>query len=144
MFDHPILKMLMDRYGHIEDLSQLQDTMRRDGFGELIDAMNDNPEIMDSFLEEHREEIEQSLRHYHGSGTMSAQEPVQGRPLGVNDAFKFDPGSCLAECDGKCCKDRNYLMISYPDIFKLLASPAAHHLNIYSTCDLFDRKPPII
>ena len=144
MFDNPILKNLMDRFGHIEELDQLQDVMRRDGFGEFIDAMNDNPAIMDSFLEEHREEIEQSLRHYKGSGTMSAQEPVQGRPLGVNDAFKFDPGSCLTDCDGKCCKDRNYLMLSYRDIFRLLASPAAGHLNIYSTCDLFDRKPPII
>lgn len=144
MFDNPILKMMMDRYGHIDDLDQLQDAMRSDGFGEFIDAMNDNPEIIDSFLEEHREEIEQSLRHYTGSGTMAAQEPVQGLPLGLNDAFKFNPESCLAECDGKCCKDRNYLMISYPDIFKLLASPAARHLNLYSTCDLFDRKPQII
>ncbi len=144
MFDNPILKMMMDRYGHIENLDQLQDAMRRDGFGEFIDAMNNHPEIMDSFLQEHREEIEQSLRHYQGSGTMAPQEPVQGRPLSVNDTFKFNPGSCLTECDGKCCKDRNYLMISYPDIFKLLASPAAPHLNIYSTCDLFDRKPPII
>jgi hypothetical protein len=29
MFDNPILKMFMDRYGHIEDLDQLQDAMSR-------------------------------------------------------------------------------------------------------------------
>ena len=96
----------MDRYGHIEDLDQLQDAMRSDGFGEFIDAMNDNPEIMDSVLEEHREEVEQSLRHYTSSGIMAAQEPVQGLPLDLNDAFKLNPGSCLSECDGKCCKDK--------------------------------------
>ncbi|MGD8210850.1 MAG: hypothetical protein PVF32_13395 [Desulfobacterales bacterium] len=144
MFDGPILKILMDRYGHIEDLDQLQDAMRKDGFGEFIDALNDHPEIMDSILEEHREEIEQSLRHYTGSGTMAAQEPVQGIPLDMNDTFKFDQGSCLAECDGRCCKNRNYLMISYPDIFRLLASTAASHLGIHSTRDLFDRRPPVI
>jgi hypothetical protein len=38
----------------------------------------------------------------------------------------------------------NHSAESYPDIFKLLASPAARHLNLYSTCDLFDRKPQII
>jgi len=144
MFDNPIMKILMDRYGHIEDLDQLQDAMRRDGFGEFIDAFNDNPEIMESFVEEHGEEIERSLRLYRGSGTMPVQESVQSQLLGTDDAFKFDPRSCLTDCDGKCCKGRNYLMISYSDIFKLLDSPAARHLNIYSTRDLFERKPPII
>lgn len=144
MFDNPIMKTLMDRYGHIEDLDKLQDAMKRDGFGDFIDAFNDNPEIMDSFIQEHNEEIEQSLRLYKGSGTISVQDPVQGQPLEANDAFKFDPRSCLTECDGKCCKKRNYLMISYPDIFKLLSSPAAHHLNIYSTRDLIEQKPPIM
>ena len=35
-------------------------------------------------------------------------------------------------------------MISYPDIFQLLSSPAAHHLKLFSTRDLFEQKPPII
>jgi len=144
MFDTPMIKMLMNRYGHIEDLVQLQDAMRRDGFGDLLDAINENPEIIESCIEEYGEEIEQSRRHYEGSGIIPAQESIQGQPLGDDDAFRFDPRSCLTNCNGKCCKGRNYLMISYPDIFKLLSTPAAHHLNIFSTRDLFEHKPPII
>jgi len=36
----------MDRYGDIEDLDQLQDAMRRDGFGDFLDEINENPDIM--------------------------------------------------------------------------------------------------
>lgn len=144
MFDNPIMKNLMDRYGHMEDLNELQDAMRRDGFGDLIDEINKNPEIVESLIEEYGEEIEKSQRHYLGSGVISVQEPVQGQPLGYGDSFKFDPRSCLMNCDGKCCKDRNYLMISYADILNLMRSPAVHHLKLFSTRDLFERQPPII
>ena len=144
MFDNPILKILMDRYGHIEDIDQLQAAMRDDGFGDFVDLLNDNSELIDSFMAEYREDIEQSLQNYTGSGTIPVQEPVQGLPLTHYDTFKFDPRACLTDCDGKCCNGRNYLMISYSDIFKLLTSPAAHHLRILSTRDLFEHKPPII
>ena len=144
MFDNPIMKKMMDRYGHIDDLDQLQAAMREDGLGELIDLLNDNPELMNSFLNEHREDIEQSLRHYKGSGTIPIQEPIDGQPLDIGDTFRFDPQLCLTDCNGKCCKGRNYLMILYPDIFKILTSPAARHLKIYSTQDLIEGRPPII
>ena len=45
MFDSPILKKMMDRYGHIDDLDQLQSAMREDGFGEFVDLLN-NPELI--------------------------------------------------------------------------------------------------
>lgn len=144
MFDNTILKILMDRYGHIEDIGQSEAAMREDGLGDVLDLLNDNRELIDLFVEEHKEDIEQSLRHYTGSGTIPMQEPVQGLPLSNYDTFKFDPRACLADCDGKCCKGRNYVMISYFDIFKLLTSPAAHHLKIHSTRDLFEHEPPFI
>ncbi len=144
MFDSPILKKMMDRYGHIDDLDQLQAAMRADGFGELVDLLNNNPELINSFIDEHREDIQQSIRHYTGAGTIPIQEPVNGQPLSDDATFRFDPQLCLTDCNGKCCKGRNYLMILYPDIFKILTSPAARHLKIHSTRDLIERKPPII
>lgn len=144
MFDDKIMKIVMDRYCDIDDLDQLHAAMREDGFGELVDLLNDNPQIINQFVEEHRDDIEESFRQYRGSGIISAVEPVQGLPLYAWDSFRFDPRACLAGCDGKCCKGRNYLMISYFDIFNLLASPAAHHLKIYSTRDLFESRPTFI
>lgn len=144
MFDDPIMKMVMDRYGHIEDLDQLQDALREDGFGEFVDSLTDNPELIDSFIEEHREDIEESMRHYRGAGIIPRQQQPQGLPLSEYDTFKFDRRACLTDCDGKCCKGRGYLMISYPDIFKMLSSPAAHQLKFHSTRDLFEHKSPII
>jgi hypothetical protein len=49
MFDNPILKKIMDRYGHIDGLDQLQAAMREDGFGEFVDLLNNNPELINSF-----------------------------------------------------------------------------------------------
>ncbi len=144
MFDSPILKKMMDRYGHIDDLDQLQAAMSEDGLGEFVDLFNNDPELINSFIDEHREDIEQSIRHYTGSGTIPIQEPINGQPLSDDDTFRFDPQLCLTDCNGKCCKGRNYLMILYPDIFKILTSPAARHLKIHSTQDLIERKPPII
>ena len=48
MFDSPILKKMMDRYGHIDDLDQLQSAMSEDGFGEFVDLLNNNPELINS------------------------------------------------------------------------------------------------
>ena len=144
MFDNPILKKMMDQYGHIDDLDKLQAAMREDGFGEFVDLLNNNPELINSFIDEHREDIEQSIQHYTGSGTIPIQEPIYGQPLSNDDTFRFDPQLCLTDCNGKCCKGRNYLMILYPDIFKILTSPAARHLKIHSTQDLLERRPPII
>ena len=48
MFDSPILKKMMDRYGHIDDLDQLQSAMSEDGFGEFVDLLNHNPELFNS------------------------------------------------------------------------------------------------
>ncbi len=45
MFDNTILKTLMDRYGHIEDIGQLEADMREDGLGDVLDLLNDNREL---------------------------------------------------------------------------------------------------
>ncbi len=142
MFDNQILKTILDKYGHIEDVEQLRQTMSQDGLGQFVDMIDDN--MLDSFIEEHREEIDQSLKNYYGTGTIGKEEPVDSISLDLYDTFRFDQQQCLTSCDGKCCKERNYIMISYSDIFRILSSPYARHSKILSTRDLFESKPPVI
>ncbi|KPA13690.1 hypothetical protein MHK_006107 [Candidatus Magnetomorum sp. HK-1] len=144
MFDNPVLKVLMNRYGHIHDFEQLKAALTKDGFGDLVDQLTQNSELMDSFIEENKEEIDQSLKNYTGSGLIPAQENDLGIQLAESDSFQFDPQACLSRCNGKCCKGRNYLMILYSDIFKIINSPVASYLNINSTIELFEHKPPYI
>jgi len=143
-FDNFIFRDLMNRYGHIEDIDRLKAALTKDGLGDLINQLDQNSELFDSFAEEHREEIDQSLKKYKGSGIMPAQENALLPVLTSSDYFKFDPQACLSQCDGACCKGRNYLMIVYPDLLKIVDSPVANYLNIYSTNDLYDHHPPFI
>jgi len=144
MFENQIFKELMDRYGHIEDVDQLKAALTKDGFGDIVSQLTQNSELYDSFVEEHREEINQSIKKYKGSGVMQAQEKIQAKRLDELDYFQFDPQACLSRCSGECCKGRNYLMIVYSDILKIVDSPVASYLNIHSTVDLFDHNPPYI
>jgi hypothetical protein len=48
MFDSAILKKMMARYGHIDDLDQLQSATSEDGFGGFVDLLNNNPELFNS------------------------------------------------------------------------------------------------
>ena len=134
----------MNQYGHIEDLEQLKAALTKDGFGDIVNMLTQNSELYDSFIEDHREEINQSILKYKGSGVMPAQENFQAKRLDESDYFKFDPQACLSQCNGECCKGRNYQMILYPDILKIVDSPVASYMNIHSTIDLFDHKPPYI
>jgi len=143
-FDNWVFRDLMNRYGHIKDIDQLKAALTKDGLGNLINQLEQNSELFDSFVEEHREEIDQSINKYTGSGVMPVQEDVPAQILTASDSFKFDPHACLSRCDGACCKGRNYLMIVYPDILKIVDSPVASYLNIYSTSDLYDHHPPYI
>jgi hypothetical protein len=71
-------------------------------------------------------------------------EDVEAEILTESDYFHFDPHACLSRCNGLCCKDRNYLMIVYHDILKIVDSPVASYLNIHSTIDLYEHNPPYI
>ena len=144
MFDNQVFKELMNRYGHIHDLEQLKTALTKDGFGDLVNLLTQNSELVDSFVEEHREEIDQSIKKHTGSGIMPVQENFQAERLTESDYFQFDPQACLSSCSGECCKGRNYLMIVYSDVIKILDSPVASYLNIHSTIDLYDHDPPYI
>jgi hypothetical protein len=48
MFDSAILKKMMARYGHIDDLDQLQSATSEDGFGGFVDLLNNNSELFNS------------------------------------------------------------------------------------------------
>ncbi|KPA19764.1 hypothetical protein MHK_000040 [Candidatus Magnetomorum sp. HK-1] len=59
-------------------------------------------------------------------------------PIQMNESFQWDDKACIIECAGLCCKDRNYLMISFHDILMILKSPYAKRIGIESTCELFE------
>jgi hypothetical protein len=144
MFDNWVLKELMTRYGHIDDIEQLKAALTKDGYGDLVNLLTQNSELLDSFVEENREEINKCMKKYKGSGVMPSQKNVQTERLAESDRFQFDPQACMSRCSGACCKGRNYLMIVLFDIIKIVDSPAASYLNIHSTIDLFEHSPPYI
>ena len=65
---------------------------------------------------------------------------LQGNELSIqiNESFQWNKNACIEECAGLCCKDRNYLMISFHDILMILKSPYAKRIGIESTCELFE------
>ncbi|ETR70600.1 MAG: hypothetical protein OMM_03119 [Candidatus Magnetoglobus multicellularis str. Araruama] len=143
-FDNWVFRELMNRYGHIDDMDQLKAALSKDGLGDLMNQLDQNSELVDSFIEEHREEIDQSIKKYTGSGVMPVEENVWAQELVESDSFPFDPQACLLRCNGECCTGRNYLMIVFSDILKIVNSPIASYLNIHSTIDLYDHHPPYI
>ncbi len=87
-----IMKDFMDRYGHLESPEEMQAAMKRDGLGFLVDEINSDPDYVQFFIREHEEEMMGSIRRYHGSGSMPAQEtPVQRRSLEGGIIFRSIP-----------------------------------------------------
>ena len=77
---------------------------------------------------------------------MKEASMLQGNelPIHINETFQWDDKACIEECAGLCCKDRNYLMVSFHDILKILRSPYAKRIGIQSTCELFEDEIPLI
>lgn len=142
MLEDQIMKNLMDRYGDIKDLEGIKQAMRQDGLDEVIDIFETLD--FDAFVENHGEEMKNSIKNFVGAGTMPILECAESLTLDEEDTFFFNPKKCLTSCDGLCCKKRSYLMITYPDIFNILSSPWAQHLNIHSTRQLIEPEAPLI
>lgn len=77
---------------------------------------------------------------------MTEGPTLQGNelPIQMNETFQWDNKSCIEECAGLCCKDRNYLMVSFHDILMILNSPYAKRIGIQNTCGLFEDEIPFI
>lgn len=65
-------------------------------------------------------------------------------PIQMNETFQWDNKACIEECAGLCCKDRNYLMVSFNDILMIISSPYSKRIGIQSTCELFEDEIPLI
>ncbi len=65
-------------------------------------------------------------------------------PIQMEESFRWKDKACIEECEGFCCKDRSYLMISFHDILMILKSPYAKIIGIKNTCELFEDNPPLL
>jgi len=131
-----ILDMLMAKYGHLS-YEELTEELRKDGLGEFVDTIQDDPDLMGLISELSKA----STDH----GVISARDhEVRGTPVEYHGTIHFDPKACLQKCTGNCCKNKNYLMINITDIHCILSSKAANFFEIQSTIDLFDRNPPLV
>jgi len=138
-----ILEMLLAKYGHLS-YSELTKALRRDGLGEFVDALENDPNLMELISEIGKEFSADLLGNADYGVIPSIYQQVSGIPIDYNETFKFDHKACLKVCAGNCCKNKNYLMISITDIFRILSAIGAKSLEIHSTIDLFDRRPPIV
>jgi len=138
-----IVRMLMERYGD-QSLPDMKKAMREDGWGDLLDAVEKDPHVKalySQFI---------GMFPSEGSGDPEVGVLPPGHslapsvPVEPDGTFPFDARACLRGCTGRCCKDKNYLMIGITDIFRIVGSRAAPSLDIRSTADLFDRTPPLI
>jgi len=138
-----ILEMLLEKYGDLS-YSELTETLRKDGLGEFVDAIENNPQLME-LIADISEEYSQDL-----SGDPEYRiipkgvQQATGIPVDYHGTIRFDPQACLKACKGECCRNKNYLMINIHDIFRILSSKGAQFYDINSTIDLFDRKPPLV
>jgi hypothetical protein len=131
-----ILEAIQNKYGHL-GFSEMKSAMRKDGLGDIVDLL-ENPELINSLDEQMNEE--EKLEE----DALTPSLDIPSIPLSANDNFKFDSKACLAKCAGNCCKRKNYLMVNLFDIHRILPSKAAKLLNICSTRDLFEGKPPLL
>jgi hypothetical protein len=138
-----ILEMLLAKYGHLS-YSELMKALRKDGLGELVDAIENDPDLMGLISEISKEFSTELLSDTDYGVIPSIYQQISGVPVDYHGTFKFDPKECLKTCAGNCCKDKNYLMINITDIFSILSSDVAKLLKIYSTIDLFNRRPPLV
>lgn len=138
-----ILETLLRKYGHLS-YSELTETLRKDGLGEFVDAIENDAYLM-KMMSEISKEFSLNLPDDIEYGIVpSPVEHIRGIPVEYDCTFKFDHRACLKTCKGDCCKNKNYLMINITDIFRILSSKAAPFFDIRSTTDLFDRQPPFI
>lgn len=138
-----ILEMLLEKYGHLS-YSELTEALRKDGLGEFVDAIENDPNLMELISEIAKESSTPLLGDVDYGVIPSIDQGISGTPVDYHGTFKFDPDACLKMCTGKCCKNKNYLMINISDIFRILSSKGAKFLKIGSTIDLFDPKPPLV
>ncbi len=139
-----ILKGLLAKYVENSSYSELTRDLRKDGFGEFVDAIDKDPQLMELLAELRREYSGDELDDTE-YGIIPVDAPsARGIPVEHHGKIKFDSQACLKSCRGNCCKNRNYLMISMPDIYRIVSSKSASFLGIHSTRDLFDRKPPLV
>ena len=115
-FNDPIYKALIEKYGDAGDIKSIMDAMRKDGFGELIDSVEEEIDL-DKFVDENRDKfVEKMKQHTHHSGTISeSTEEDESILLDPEGTFKFDQEKCITSCDGKCCKNRGYLQLFRTD-----------------------------
>ncbi len=138
-----ILEMLLAKYGHLS-YPELTEALRKDGLGEFIDIIENDSNLME-LISEIGKEFSTDLLDDTDYGVMpSIDQQIRGIPVDYHETFKFDHKACLKRCTGTCCKNKNYLMISITDIFRILSARGAKFLEIHSTIDLFDRKPPLV
>ena len=138
-----IMKMMMERYGDLS-LPELKKALRVDGWGELVDAAENDPRLI-AMLSEAGSMFPSEDSGDRGFGVMPpGHSLIPSTPVEPDGTFPFDPEACLRTCKGNCCKNKNYLMIGITDILRIVGSKAARFLDIRSTTDLFDRTPPIV
>ncbi|UCE04317.1 MAG: hypothetical protein JSW07_11830, partial [bacterium] len=134
---------LLAKYGHLS-YSELTETLRKDGLGEFVDAIENDAHLM-GLISEISQKISPDISGDTDYGIMpSTTQEIKSIPIDYHGTFNFDPHACLRTCKGNCCKNKNYLMIGITDIFRILSSKVAEFLEIRSTIDLFDRKPPLV
>ncbi len=138
-----MLEMMLSKYGHLS-YSELIETLRKDGLGQFVDEIENDPDLMKLISEaSHGLTLEVSGDSGHGVIPSTMQE-MQGIPVEYHGTFPFDAQACLTKCKGNCCKNKNYLMINISDIFQIISSDAAGYFDIHSTIDLFERNPPFV
>ncbi len=138
-----ILERLLAKYGHLS-YPELTEALRKDGLGEFVDAIENNAHLM-GLIDEISSEFSPDVLGDTNYGIIpSTVQQIKGIPVEYHGTFAFDPKACLKICKGNCCKNKNYIMISITDIFRILSSKGAQFFNIRSTIDLFDRKPPFV
>ncbi len=136
-----ILGMLLEKYGHLS-YSELTEALRKDGLGMFVDAIENDAHLMGMIKEMSQNYTSDVFSNPDCGFIPEKVQQVHGTPVDYDGTFHFDLSACLTRCRGDCCKNRNYLMIDLPDIYRIVLSKGAQFLAIKSTIDLFDRRPP--
>ena len=127
---------LMTRYGHL-DPKQMEAELRKNGLGMFADFLSANSDVVEQMARELRDGVD-------GKSGVIPSAQIHGVPLSAKGTFRFDNSACLQSCAGECCKHKNYLMITLPDIHNSISSRGGELLGIRSTRDLFEGKPPLL
>lgn len=137
-----ILEFMEGRYGNLS-LDQMKALVRADGFGDLVDEAE---EMIGAYLElmaRYATAFPDEFDH-EGVEVMPPARHSEALKVELDGEILFDQKACLKTCAGNCCRGMNYLMISLPDIYRIVSSPAAKLFGVHSTEDLFRRDPPLV